>query len=133
MFSLSSYTSTQAVYNSLHGCTQNEWTDARRTVLRPWIRSAEVRGGGWGGGGGGGGWRRYENGNTTATIHKTCRSKIFRVGRTLDESNVPGKILACSQYILRVRFNLMCCCVGVALLFYVHGKHLRSCRDGQLT
>ena len=24
-----------------------------------------------------------------------------------------------------------CCCF--ALLFYVHGKHLRSCRDGQLT
>ena len=24
-------------------------------------------------------------------------------------------------------------CVVVALLFYVHGKHLRSCRDGQLT
>ena len=23
--------------------------------------------------------------------------------------------------------------VTVALLFYVHGKHLRSCRDGQLT
>ena len=23
--------------------------------------------------------------------------------------------------------------VVVALLFYVHGKHLRSCRDGQLT
>ena len=23
-------------------------------------------------------------------------------------------------------------CIG-ALLFYVHGKHLRSCRDGQLT
>ena len=23
--------------------------------------------------------------------------------------------------------------VHVALLFYVHGKHLRSCRDGQLT
>ena len=22
---------------------------------------------------------------------------------------------------------------GVDLLFYVHGKHLRSCRDGQLT
>ena len=22
---------------------------------------------------------------------------------------------------------------SVALLFYVHGKHLRSCRDGQLT
>ena len=24
-------------------------------------------------------------------------------------------------------------CYFVALLFYVHGKHLRSCRDGQLT
>ena len=23
--------------------------------------------------------------------------------------------------------------IAVALLFYVHGKHLRSCRDGQLT
>ena len=23
--------------------------------------------------------------------------------------------------------------VVVALLFYVHGKHLRSCREGQLT
>ena len=26
-----------------------------------------------------------------------------------------------------------CIVVVVALLFYVHGKHLRSCRDGQLT
>ena len=25
------------------------------------------------------------------------------------------------------------CNAVVALLFYVHGKHLRSCRDGQLT
>ena len=25
------------------------------------------------------------------------------------------------------------CCIVVVLLFYVHGKHLRSCRDGQLT
>ena len=24
-------------------------------------------------------------------------------------------------------------CIVVDLLFYVHGKHLRSCRDGQLT
>ena len=24
-------------------------------------------------------------------------------------------------------------CVDVVLLFYVHGKHLRSCRDGHLT
>ena len=26
-----------------------------------------------------------------------------------------------------------CVVVVVVLLFYVHGKHLRSCRDGQLT
>ena len=25
------------------------------------------------------------------------------------------------------------CVVVVALLFYIHSKHLRSCRDGQLT
>ena len=25
------------------------------------------------------------------------------------------------------------CIVVVVLLFYVHGKHLSSCRDGQLT
>ena len=30
--------------------------------------------------------------------------------------------------------HCLCCIVyNVALLFYVHGKHLRSCRDGQLT
>lgn len=36
------------------------WTDVRRPVLRPWIRSAEVRG-----------ERRYVNGNTTTTITNT--------------------------------------------------------------
>ena len=30
-----------------------------------------------------------------------------------------------------VVMEVICCCI--ALLFYVHGKHLRSCRDGQLT
>ena len=30
-------------------------------------------------------------------------------------------------------FALLLAVVVVALLFYVHGKHLRSCRDGQLT
>ena len=29
--------------------------------------------------------------------------------------------------------DLIVVVVVVALLFYVHGKHLRSCRDGQLT
>ena len=32
------------------------------------------------------------------------------------------------------RFSLMICvCVLLLLLFYIHDKHLRSCRDGQLT
>ena len=30
-------------------------------------------------------------------------------------------------------FNVVVVVVIVVLLFYVHGKHLRSCRDGQLT
>ena len=29
--------------------------------------------------------------------------------------------------------QLVCRVVVVVLLFYIHGKHLRSCRDGQLT
>ena len=32
-------------------------------------------------------------------------------------------------FITELRVNLD----DVVLLFYVHGKHLRSCRDGQLT
>ena len=32
-----------------------------------------------------------------------------------------------------VSLNKHTCSVVVVLLFYVHGKHLRSCRDGQLT
>ena len=31
---------------------------------------------------------------------------------------------------IRINFDVV---VVVLLLFYVHGKHLRSCRDGQLT
>ena len=31
-------------------------------------------------------------------------------------------------FILNIDVEKVC----VALLFYVHGKHLRSCRDGQL-
>ena len=44
--------------------------------------------------------------------------------------------LLCSIYYYRRLSNYMYgdgIVVVVALLFYVHGKHLRSCRDGQLT
>ena len=42
---------------SVHSVGLNERTDARRPVLRPWIRSAEVRG-----------KRRYENWYTTTCL-----------------------------------------------------------------
>ena len=32
-----------------------------------------------------------------------------------------------------LNYRRSCVVVIVVLLFYVHGKHLRSCRDGQLT
>ena len=35
--------------------------------------------------------------------------------------------------LLVFRVAYVCFVVVVVLLFYVHGKHLRSCRDGQLT
>ena len=42
---------------------------------------------------------------------------------------VHGLIVDSLSYTIR----LVVVVVVVALLFYVHGKHLRSCRDGQLT
>ena len=43
----------------------------------------------------------------------------FQIMTPLAKCNAPGS------------FNRII--VVVVLLFYVHGKHLRSCRDGQLT
>ena len=42
-------------------------------------------------------------------------------------------IIITIKYIVTVGFLTVCIVVVVELLFYVHGKHLRSCRDGQLT
>ena len=42
------------------------------------------------------------------------------------------KFKTCFAVFLELSFTL-CLCIVVVLLFYVHGKHLRSCRDGQLT
>ena len=40
-------------------------------------------------------------------------------------------IMIKSSHILNLKESIFV--VVVDLLFYVHGKHLRSCRDGQLT
>ena len=42
---------------------------------------------------------------------------------------VPKEVITAAYECIASRFVV----VVVALLFYVHGKHLRSCRDGQLT
>ena len=48
-----------------------------------------------------------------------------------------GQVYTATHVALYVSCNIMSCVnvvvVVVVLLFYVHGKHLRSCRDGQLT
>ena len=40
---------------------------------------------------------------------------------------------ALSRKLIKAFLQLDIVVVVVVLLFYVHGKHLRSCRDGQLT
>ena len=42
-------------------------------------------------------------------------------------------VIALSVPIFRILQYKRFVIVVVSLLFYVHGKHLRSCRDGQLT
>ena len=42
------------------------------------------------------------------------------------------KLITNKNMQFQILFCCFTCCI-VALLFYVHGKHLRSCRDGQLT
>ena len=48
------------------------------------------------------------------------------------ERNERGKLFQCLR-IFSIGAFFVDQVVVVALLFYVHGKHLRSCRDGQLT
>ena len=42
-------------------------------------------------------------------------------------------VLYCVMMHCNTDFVCMVLVVVVALLFYAHGKHLRSCRDGQLS
>ena len=54
-------------------------------------------------------------------VYSTVRASVLAVG-------AGGGCL----YIFSLIYHFSCCIV-VVLLFYVHGKHLRLCRDGQLT
>ena len=57
------------------------------------------------------------------------------VRRATDCATRPGVYSVCvRQMIFLPEFGwLVVVVVVVDLLFYIHGKHLRSCRDGQLT
>ena len=56
--------------------------------------------------------------------------KISENAQKLNDLQVEyRKFQVCSLLI----FGVSLITVVVVLLFYVHGKHLRSCRDGQLT
>ena len=58
------------LFRALPPALEKKWTDARRPVLRPWIR---------GGPGGGGGQRRYENGNTIKTAKEQEPALNFNI------------------------------------------------------
>ena len=77
--------------------------------------------------------------------------QLFHLYRSMDDSSTSYtrkssasvQIRVCYKGVVKIEsrscFNmknghhLRIVVVVVALLFYVHGKHLRSCRDGQLT
>ena len=54
------------------------------------------------------------------------------VGHLTRKSGVLGPIFGLATY-FRFSFRFSRRAVVVALVLYVHGKHLRSCRDGQLS
>ena len=61
--------------------------------------------------------------------HKECICKVL--GRSVIFSAFYADFYLCPKSV--VITNLKAVVVVVVLLFYVHGKHLRSCREGQLT
>ena len=59
---------------------------------------------------------------------------LNRVSRLRHVENVQNRQCPHSSSVIStVQLGYCDFVVVVALLFYVHGKHLRSCRDGQLT
>ena len=60
----------------------------------------------------------------------SCR--ICYINRDRIMNGTPIFTILLKSMILKVG-QFICLLVVVVLLFYVHGKHLRSCRDSQLT
>ena len=65
--------------------------------------------------------------------HHTLMKDTYNLKQLIPQGTFTGTILryldlTVSEYCMPFDFVVV-----VALLFYVHGKNLRSCRDGQLT
>ena len=87
-------------------------------------------------------YKRTNNDNDHST-YKTFRNKVtnkIRQSKKLTNQKLANKLLnndlrpkdywKTLKHFINNEQSFSCC---IALLFYVHGKHLRSCRDGQLT
>ena len=62
----------------------------------------------------------------------------LKKGKSAGVVNIPAELVQAGGETMIDVFTEICIriwrfVVVVGLLFYVHGKHLRSCRDGQLT
>ena len=73
----------------------------------------------------------HDDNNRVMAIPRTFLSKTAELKISHATRLVNMVLSAIADNFALPDFNLLC--LFVALLFYVHSKHLRSCRDGQLT
>ena len=81
--------------------------------------------------------------NKTLTQRTEWRSLVASVSLNFSRNSLKEKCYLISNSTLRIiygkakgmqeKVSIMGVVVAVALLYYVHGKHLRSCQDGKLT
>ena len=67
-------------------------------------------------------------------VSKILKQSLFKLYYT-ENSKTRGQTINLNPVLccLQIQLYSLLVVVVVVLLFYVHGKHLRSCRDGQLT
>ena len=66
-------------------------------------------------------------------LHTICAWVDTKWCKTAKVCAYRPKPLSLTEDIACGALQICCGCFSVLLLFYVHGKHLWSCRDGQLT
>ena len=70
-------------------------------------------------------------GETRGYPYLVCKKWVSFIISGKDKAPKKREVLLLSSAVPKIQWASML--LFVALLFYVHGKHLRSCRDGQLT